>query len=94
MTVIMEKKKKKVLLTLSEEQYEVTELRWSKLVSKEAEWRKSVEVGLAGGLGQCGEWLNKAEALLGDDLRPLQSQEETHSTMKRKLLTHKVLYEY
>ncbi|XP_038074821.1 nesprin-1-like [Patiria miniata] len=88
MTVVMDKKKKKLLLTLSDEQLDVTESRWSKLVGKETEWKRSVEAGLAGGLGPCGEWLNKAEALLDDDLTPLQSQEETHSSMRRKLIAH------
>ncbi|XP_022095661.1 nesprin-1-like [Acanthaster planci] len=88
MTIVMEKKRKKVLLSLSEEQCNVTESQWTKLLAKEMEWRQSVEAGLAGGLGPCGEWLNKAEALLDDDLTPLQSQEETHSSMKRKLIAH------
>jgi nesprin-1 len=45
---------------------------------------------LPGDLGQVGEWLGRAEVLIGSDDIPTIMNEETASIISRKLEEHKV----
>ncbi|XP_072030747.1 nesprin-1-like [Amphiura filiformis] len=86
--IIMEKKKKKVLVTMTEEQYVETLTKFTKVELEYKEWRRNLEITLPGQLGKIGTWLDRAETLMGDELKPLESQEETCSSMRRKLDEH------
>ena len=88
--IIMEKKKKKVLVTMTEEQYTETLTKFTKVELEYKEWRRNLEITLPGRLGEVGKWLDRAEKLMGDEVKPLETQEETCSSMKRKLEEHVV----
>ena len=92
----MDKKRRKVLqVTLTEEEYVETLTRYTKVESQYKEWRHKLETSLPGQLGDVGSWLNHAERLMEDEeLAPLKTQEETCSSMKRKLEEHMVRWGY
>jgi nesprin-1 len=53
-------------------------------------WLWLLDSGLPGDLGQVGEWLGRAEALIASDDIPTIMNEETASIISRKLEEHKV----
>jgi hypothetical protein len=57
-------------------------------------WLWLLDSGLPGDLGQVGEWLGRAEALIGSDDIPTVMNEETASIISRKLEEHKVKHTF
>lgn len=53
-------------------------------------WQWLLDTRLPGSLGEVGEWLNQAEALIVSDDIPQIMNEETASIISRKLEEHKV----
>lgn len=91
MMKLIDKKQKKVFVTMTTEECDVMIERWTKVSGDYEEWRKQLENDMPGELGRIGAWLNRAEELLKrGEVEPLESQDATWSQMKRRLEEHKV----
>ncbi|XP_068085330.1 muscle-specific protein 300 kDa [Anabrus simplex] len=65
---------------------------WTKLEAQLRHWLWLLDSRLPGALGEVGEWLGRAEALIVSDDIPTAMNEETASIISRKLEEHKVFF--
>lgn len=86
----MQKKEKKVLVTLNKEECQIIIERWTKISQQYSEWRRSIEETFPAKLKEIADWLKKAEDLVATEVQPSKIDEETLSIVKRRLVEHKV----
>ncbi|GFG37468.1 hypothetical protein Cfor_07190, partial [Coptotermes formosanus] len=80
------------MVSITVESWREIERLWTKLEAQLHHWLWLLDSGLPGDLGQVGEWLGRAEALIGSDDIPTVMNEETASIISRKLEEHKVFF--
>lgn len=90
MTIIMQKREKKMLITLNTEECEIIIERWTKISQQYSQWRRSIEATFPGKLKEVADWLNKAEEFVAADIQPSEIDEETWSKIKRRLEEYEV----
>lgn len=68
------------------------ELSWQRLETQLRHWQWTLDTGLAGALGQAGEWLHNAEHLLCSEDVPMTFDDEAANGLKIKLDEHKQFF--
>ncbi|XP_063222936.1 muscle-specific protein 300 kDa isoform X4 [Bacillus rossius redtenbacheri] len=80
------------MISISYESWQEIDRLWFKLEAQLRHWLWLLDSSLPGALGQVGEWLGRAEALVVSDDIPSAMNEETATIISRKLEEHKAFF--
>nr|CAD7429519.1 unnamed protein product [Timema monikensis] len=80
------------MISITADSWREIDSLWNKLEAQLRYWLWLLDASLPGDLGQVGEWLGRAEALILSDDIPSAMNEETATIISRKLEEHKVFF--